>query len=79
MWKLKSESDTEKVYALTKRGRELGRYRYVFSDGRVIETGREGSAGRTHKARNPHTVRHAALAGATAAAVLADVLWHVVR
>lgn len=78
-WKLKSESDTEQVYAQRSGGRETGRYRYVFHDGRTIETGREGAAGRTRKARNPHTVRAAALAGAASLAVVGDLVWHALR
>lgn len=79
-WKLKSESDTEKVYAQRSAGRETGRYRYVFADARpTIEVGKHGADGRTRAARHPHTARYALLASLPTAAVLGDLAWHALR
>lgn len=79
-WALKSESDTEKVYAQHSAGHETGRYRYVFADSRpTIEVGKHGADGRTRPARHPRAVRHALLAALPTAAVLGDLAWHALR
>ena len=66
-WKLKSESDLEQVFAETARGKETGRYRYCYSDGRTIETSLLGTAGRHRKARHPRQIPHLAIAVAVGA------------
>jgi hypothetical protein len=77
-WVLKSESDTEKVYALKASGIEVGRYRYVYADGRTVEVGKTGLNGRVRPAHSPSKVRWVAAAAGASALVVADVILRLV-
>lgn len=78
-WKLKSESDLEKVWAQVVRGQETGRYRYTYFDDRpAVEVGPLGLEGRKHKARNPSTVRVAVVAAALGTALAADLVLTII-
>lgn len=78
-WKLKSESDTEKVYAQVDGGKETGRYRYVMADGSTREVGADGLHGRSRKARNPRTAWKVAAVSLAPLAVAGDLVWHALR
>ena len=69
MWRLKSESDLERVYAQIVKGKETGRFRYVFLDGSpAVEVGKNGLHGRTRSARAPKRARMLVTAGTVVAA-----------
>lgn len=72
-WELKSKSDTDRVYAHTLRGKETGRYRYVFTDERPnVEVGRHGLHGRRRSTTDPRRKWVALAIAAPTALVVAE-------
>lgn len=80
MWKIKSESDTERVWAHHRLGKESGRYRYEFFDDRgTIETGSTGLDWGHHTAKSPRAVRRNWLVAVPSILLAADLAWQALR